>query len=37
MTTTERVETMYSLARERYAELGVDADLAMERLSRIAI
>ena len=28
---------MYSLARERYAELGVDADLAMERLSRIAI
>ena len=37
MTTTERVETMYSLARERYAELGVDADLAMQRLSRIAI
>jgi L-rhamnose isomerase len=32
--TTER---MYALARERYAELGVDAERAIERLSQIRV
>lgn len=37
MTPTPPIEQAYSLARERYAELGVDTDRAMERLSGIAI
>ncbi len=31
------VENAYQLARERYAEAGVDTDAALERLSKIAI
>jgi L-rhamnose isomerase len=31
------IEKAYKAARQQYAELGVDADKAMERLSRIAI
>jgi L-rhamnose isomerase len=34
---SEPGDQAYSLARGRYAELGVDADRALERLSRIAI
>ena len=34
---TTSIESAYALARERYAELGVDADQAIERLGRIAI
>ena len=32
-----QIEQAYKLAGERYAELGVDTDKAMDRLSRIAI
>lgn len=32
-----RIEQAYSLAKERYAELGVDADAAMDRLSRVPV
>jgi len=34
---SKRIEKAYDAARERYAELGVDSDVAMERLGRIAI
>ncbi|MHC4519364.1 MAG: L-rhamnose isomerase [Planctomycetota bacterium] len=37
MSDTKTVERAYEMARQRYAELGVDADKAMERLSKIAI
>ncbi|MHC4331721.1 MAG: L-rhamnose isomerase [Planctomycetota bacterium] len=37
MSNSERIEKAYQAARQRYAELGVDADRAMERLSKIAI
>jgi len=37
MSNSGRIEKAYNAAQERYAELGVDADKAMERLSRIAI
>jgi L-rhamnose isomerase len=33
----KNVESAYRLAREQYAELGVNLDLALERLSRIAV
>jgi L-rhamnose isomerase len=33
----QRVEQAFVLAKERYAELGVDVDRAQERLSSIAI
>src|SRR3954454_16508072 len=35
--TEQRIEQAYSLAREQYAELGVDADAAMDRLSRVPV
>jgi L-rhamnose isomerase len=31
------IETAYRLAKERYAEMGVDTDRALERLRRIAV
>ena len=31
------LERSISLARERYAELGVDVDLAMEKLGKVAV
>ena len=34
---TKNVEQAYSLAKERYAELGVDVDGALDRLARIPI
>jgi L-rhamnose isomerase len=34
---SENVVQMYELARERYAELGVDTDAAMEKLANVAI
>ncbi len=34
---TKSIESSYTLARERYAELGVDADQAIEHLGRVAI
>ena len=37
MSDSRKVEQAYQLARERYAELGVDTDKAMDRLSRIPI
>jgi len=37
MSTTESVEKAYLLAKERYAELGVDADAAMGRLKQVAL
>lgn len=37
MSDLKRIEKAYETARQRYAELGVDADEAMERLSSIAI
>lgn len=37
MTDSKRVEQAFELARQRYAELGVDTNRAMDRLSRIAI
>jgi len=37
MTDARKVEQAYELARERYAELGVDTETAMERLRQIAI
>ena len=32
-----RIEQAYSLAKEQYAELGVDADAAMDRLSKVPV
>ena len=37
MSNSNDIEKVYEAARQRYAELGVDTDKAMERLSRIAI
>jgi L-rhamnose isomerase len=37
MSNSRRIEKAYDAAQERYAELGVDTDRAMKRLSRIAI
>ncbi len=37
MTDTRGIEKAYEQARQRYAELGVDTEAAMERLSSIAI
>ena len=37
MSDSRKVEQAYQLARERYAELGVDTDKAMDRLSKIPI
>ncbi|MDI6448064.1 L-rhamnose isomerase [Anaerobaca lacustris] len=37
MSDSKNVEQAYQLARERYAELGVDTDEAMDRLSKIPI
>lgn len=34
---SKRIEKSYELAQERYAELGVDTDKAIERLSKTAI
>src|SRR3954469_24007917 len=34
---SNRIEQSYALARERYAELGVNVDDAINRLARIAI
>ena len=34
---TESIEQAYALAKERYAELGVDTDQALDRLRQIAI
>ena len=31
--TTHSTETAYTLARQRYADLGVDTDAALERLA----
>ena len=31
------LENLYESAKQRYAELGVDTDRALERLSRVAI
>ena len=37
MANARRVEQAYKLARERYAELGVDTEKAMRRLRKVAI
>ena len=37
MSTLERIEKAYEVAQQRYAELGVDSDRAMDRLAKIAI
>ena len=37
MSDSRRIEKTYKVAQERYAELGVDTNEAMERLSKIAI
>jgi L-rhamnose isomerase len=37
MTDANKVEQAYELARQRYAELGVDTEKAMERLGQVAI
>ena len=37
MSSAERIEEAYSIAKGRYAELGVDTEKAMGRLSEIAI
>ncbi len=37
MADTQKIEQAYELARERYAELGVDTEKAIEQLARIAI
>ena len=37
MMDSKRIEQAYALARERYAELGVDTERAMDRLRQIAI
>ncbi len=34
---TERIEQSYELARQQYADLGVDVEAAMEALSKVAI
>jgi L-rhamnose isomerase len=37
MSSSEQIEKAYEAARQRYAELSVDSDKAMERLKKIAI
>ncbi len=37
MSNSKDIEKVYETARQRYAELGVDTDKAMDRLSKIAI
>ena len=37
MSDSQKIESAYQAAKERYAELGVDTDAAMARLARIAI
>lgn len=37
MAKSRSVESAYSLARQRYAELGVDTDAALDQLSRISL
>jgi L-rhamnose isomerase len=37
MTDQNRVEAAYNLAREQYAEMGVDTDAALRRLAEIAV
>lgn len=37
MDKTKRIEKAYSIAKERYAEFGVDTDVAIERLKNISI
>ena len=37
MTTESLIQQTYTLAKERYAALGVDTDLALTQLSRVAI
>ena len=37
MSDLKTIEKAYEAARQRYAELGVNSDKAMERLSKIAI
>jgi L-rhamnose isomerase len=36
-TRSERIEAAYAAAKERYAELGVDVDAALARLSRVPV
>ena len=37
MSSLKNIEKAYEAAQERYAELGVDSDEAMDRLKKIAI
>src|SRR3972149_8049969 len=37
MSDSQKIESAYQAARDRYAELGVDTDAAMARLGQIAI
>ena len=37
MSDLQKIENAYKAAKERYAELGVDSDTAMDRLGKIAI
>lgn len=37
MTTENQIESAYSLARERYSQMGVDTDKVLERLAKIAV
>ncbi len=37
MTTSRQIEQTYKLARERYGELGVNTDMAMRQLRKVAI
>ena len=37
MVTDKTIESLYAQARDRYAQLGVDAEAAVERMKRIAI
>ncbi|MGB7344124.1 MAG: L-rhamnose isomerase [Pirellulaceae bacterium] len=37
MTNPANIEKAFSLAKERYAEMGVDADAAMERVRKVSI
>jgi L-rhamnose isomerase len=37
MSDSKKIETAYEIARQRYAELGVDTEKAIERLSKTAI
>jgi L-rhamnose isomerase len=37
MSSPTQIDRAYELARERYAELGVDTDRAIDRLARISV